>query len=272
MREEMREEGSIGGAGAEPALGAGGRVGSGAGAVGGGSDAGAGLAEPVPPGRRFLEMAGTALLWLLGWSWRFQFHGREGFKAFRERGEPVIFLFWHSRILPLAHLHRNEGIVVLISEHRDGELIARLVQRRGFLTVRGSSTRGGARALRGMLRALRSGSDLAVTPDGPKGPPRRLKPGVLLAAQRSGAPLIPVAPGARRAWRLNSWDRFLVPWPLARVEVHYGEPVHVGRELDGEGLECLARQLEDELNHLTDRVDRENPDPARPGGRERVAP
>jgi lysophospholipid acyltransferase (LPLAT)-like uncharacterized protein len=95
------------------------------------------------------------LLWLLGWSWRFELHGREHFQAFRERGEPVIFLFWHSRILPLAHLHRNEGAVVLISEHRDGELIARLVQRRGFLTVRGSSTRGGARALRGMLRALR---------------------------------------------------------------------------------------------------------------------
>jgi len=236
-----------------------------------GDDAETPTIAPLPPRRRVLELAATGLFWLMGWSWRFRFHGREGFQAFRERGEPVIFLFWHSRILPLAHLHRNEGVVVLISEHRDGELIARLARRRGFLTVRGSSTRGGARAFRGMLRGLRNGSDLAVTPDGPKGPPRHLKPGVLLAAQRSGAPLIPVACGARRAWRLNSWDRFLVPWPLARVEVRYGAPIHVDRELDEEGLEHLARQVEEELNHLTDMVDRENPDPVRPVGTEHVS-
>jgi lysophospholipid acyltransferase (LPLAT)-like uncharacterized protein len=226
----------------------------------------AGSATQLTPGRRALELLGSGVLWLLGWSWRFELHGRDQVEAFRERGEPVIFLFWHSRILPLAHLHRNEGAVVLISEHRDGELIARLVQRRGFLTVRGSSTRGGANALRGMLRAVRGGADLAVTPDGPKGPPRRLKPGVLLAAQRSGAPLIPVAPGARRGWRLNSWDRFLVPWPLGRVEVRYGDPIHVARNLDEEGLETLAREVEDVLNRLTDQVDRDNPDPVRPGG------
>lgn len=264
----MKEDTGTRPAGSGPARGTAGTGGTGGTDSGAGDDAATPVIAPLLPRRRLMELAGTGLLWLLGWSWRFQLHGQAGFQTFRERGEPVIFLFWHSRILPLAHLHRNEGVVVLISEHRDGELIARLVQRRGFLTVRGSSTRGGARALRGMLRALRSGSDLAVTPDGPKGPPRHLKPGVLLAAQRSGAPLIPVAAGARRAWRLNSWDRFLVPWPLARIEVRYGAPIHVDRKLDEEGLQHLARQVEEELNRLTDTVDRKHPDPVRPVGTE----
>jgi lysophospholipid acyltransferase (LPLAT)-like uncharacterized protein len=227
----------------------------------------------VPPGtsspargRALLELLGTGLLWLLGWSWRFELKGREHFQAFRDQGKPVIFLFWHSRILPLAHLHRNEGAVVLISQHRDGELIARLVERRGFRTVRGSSSRGGARGLRGLLRALREGSDLAITPDGPRGPARRLKPGPLLAAQRSGAPLILVGPGARRGWRMKSWDRFLVPWPFARVEVRYSPPIFVDRDLDPGELEAVAARVDAELNLLTDQVDRANPDPARPVG------
>jgi len=229
--------------------------------------------SPVPPGtpppgrgRTLLELLGTGLLWVLGWSWRFDLHGREHFQAFRDQGKPVIFLFWHSRILPLAHLHRNEGAVVLISQHRDGELIARLVERRGFRTVRGSSSRGGARGLRGLLRALREGSDLAITPDGPRGPARRLKPGPLLAAQRSGAPLILVGPGTRRGWRMKSWDRFLVPWPFARVEVRYSPPIFVDRDLDPGELEAVAARVDAELNLLTDQVDRDNPDPARPHG------
>jgi lysophospholipid acyltransferase (LPLAT)-like uncharacterized protein len=218
------------------------------------------------PGRWFAERAGSLLLTLLGWSWRFEREGAEHFEAFRRRGEPVIFLFWHSRILSLAHLHRNEGIVVLISEHRDGELIARLVERRGFGTARGSSTRGGARGLRHLLRALREGSDLAITPDGPKGPPRRFKVGALVAAQLSGAPLIPLAVGARSAARARSWDRFLLPWPFARIEAVYGAPIHVPRDADEETLKALAARVDAELNRLTDQVDRENPDPVRPTG------
>ncbi|CAN5624919.1 hypothetical protein BH23GEM11_BH23GEM11_01100 [soil metagenome] len=232
-----------------------------------GREGGGPPATPSPgPGRVLIELLGTGLLWLLGWSWRFDLHGREHFQAFREQGKPVIFLFWHSRILPLAHLHRNEGAVVLISQHRDGELIARLVERRGFRTVRGSSSRGGAQGLRGLLRALREGSDLAVTPDGPRGPARRLKSGPLLAAQRSGAPLILVGPGARRAWRAGSWDRFLVPLPFARIEVRYSAPIFVDRDLEPGELEAVAARVDAELNRLTDQVDRSNPDPARPVG------
>ncbi len=221
-------------------------------------------ARPRKARRPVLELLGSAFLHLLGRSWRFEREGVEHFQAFRDRGEPVIFLFWHSRILPLAHLHRNEGAVVLISEHRDGELIARLVERRGFGTARGSSTRGGSRGLRGLLRALRNGHDLAITPDGPKGPPRRLKLGALVAAERSGAPLIPLSVGARRAWRVRSWDRFLVPHPFARIQVVYGPPVHVPRGASREEFVEIASRVDAELNRLTDLVDVGNPDPVRP--------
>jgi lysophospholipid acyltransferase (LPLAT)-like uncharacterized protein len=155
--------------------------------------------------------------------------------------------------------------VVLISEHRDGELIARLVERRGFRTARGVEHAGAARAGSATsLRALRGGADLALTPDGPQGPPRRLKPGVLVAAQRSGAPLIPVAVGARRAWRVRSWDRFLVPHPFATIEAVYGAPIFVPRDARGEALNVLAARVDAEVNRLTDQVDRDNPDPVRP--------
>lgn len=213
---------------------------------------------------RLKEWLGTGLLWLLGWSWRYRVEGRDHWRPFREEGRPVVFLFWHSRILPLSHLHRGEGVTVLISQHRDGELIARLVERRGFRTARGSSTRGGAQGLRELLRTLRAGGDLALTPDGPKGPPRRLKLGALVAAQRGDAPLIPVAAGSPGGWRVRSWDRFLVPRPFARVEVRYGAPIPVPRELDEAGLDALAAQVDALLNAMTDAVDGDDPDPVRP--------
>lgn len=228
-------------------------------------------AAPAPPAsrrqgatRRILEWLGTGLLWLLGWSWRYRLHGREAVDELRRKGQPVVFLFWHSRILPLAHLHRNEGATVLISQHRDGELIARLVERRGFRTVRGSSTRGGAMALRALLRRLREGGDLAITPDGPKGPPRRLKLGALLAAQRGKAPVVLVAPGAPGGWRMRSWDRFLVPRPFSRIDVHYAPPRWIDPSISGEAFARLAGQMDDALNHLTDLSDGPDPDPVRP--------
>jgi lysophospholipid acyltransferase (LPLAT)-like uncharacterized protein len=202
-----------------------------------------------------LEALGHLLIQLLGWSWRYDRKGVDHFQPFRDRGEPVIFVFWHSRILPLAHLHRNEGVVVLISQHRDGELIARLVERRGFLTARGSSSRGGGRALRELVEALEAGRDLAITPDGPRGPARVMKVGAVLAAARSGAVIIPVAAGASRGWRTRSWDQFLVPAPFARIPVRYGEPIRVAPQEDEGALERAMAEVEAQVNALTDQVD-----------------
>lgn len=170
---------------------------------------------------------------------------------------PVLFSVWHGRLLPLTYHHRGKRIAALISQSRDGEYIARLVQGWGYRPVRGSSSRGGGEALRRMVKLARDGWSLAITPDGPRGPRRRLQPGVITAAQLTGLPIVPVSAGADRAWWPGSWDRFCVPKPFARVRVRYGTPRHVPRDADDEELRRHARELESEMNALTDEVDRD---------------
>jgi lysophospholipid acyltransferase (LPLAT)-like uncharacterized protein len=211
-----------------------------------------------------VERGGSALLSLLGLTLRFQVEGEEALEGFRRERQPVILAFWHSRILPLAYFHRNQGIVVLVSEHRDGEYIARVIARKGFGLARGSSTRGGARGLRELIRAGRSGRDLGLTPDGPKGPPRRVKLGTLVAAQITGLPIVPLTAGGEGVWRVSSWDRFLIPRPFSRIQVRYGSPVHVPRRAGPVELQALAEELDGELNRITDQVDGDPPDPVRP--------
>jgi lysophospholipid acyltransferase (LPLAT)-like uncharacterized protein len=138
-----------------------------------------------------------------------------------------MHVLWHGQQLPLLWTHRRRGIAVIISEHRDGELIARVAHSIGFRTVRGSTTRGGARALLRGCRELEEGHDLAVTVDGPRGPAGTVAPGCLVISQRTGAPMVPTAASAARAWRLNSWDRFMIPKPFARVTVTYGAPMRI---------------------------------------------
>jgi len=116
---------------------------------------------------------------------------------------------------------------VLVSAHRDGEIVARIAERLGMRTVRGSSTRGAARALLGVVRELEEGREVAVTPDGPRGPARKFASGALVAAQRAGAPIIGIGVSAKRAWRLKSWDGFMIPKPFTRVDVVYSTPTLV---------------------------------------------
>jgi lysophospholipid acyltransferase (LPLAT)-like uncharacterized protein len=139
----------------------------------------------------------------------------------------MIFAPWHGQLLPLLFHHRNEGVSILISEHGDGEIIARIAKGLGYRSVRGSTSRGAARALLGLVRELEEGHDLAITPDGPRGPARSVAPGILVVAQRSGAPIVPTVATASWGWRLKSWDSFLIPGPFARVTVAYGEPLYI---------------------------------------------
>jgi lysophospholipid acyltransferase (LPLAT)-like uncharacterized protein len=126
-------------------------------------------------------------------------------------------------MLPLLWHHRRQGIAVLISEHRDGEIIARAASALGFRTIRGSTYRGADRALAGLVRELRAGRDVAVTPDGPRGPAHHFAPGALVAAQRAGAPVVTVGAAAPRSWRLRSWDGFMIPKPFARITIAYAQ-------------------------------------------------
>jgi lysophospholipid acyltransferase (LPLAT)-like uncharacterized protein len=177
--------------------------------------------------------------------------GTEHYQEFRRKGEPVIFVFWHGQLLSLVHHHRNEGIVVLVSEHADGEYIARVIRRHGFGTARGSSTRSGVKGLKGILRAAREGKDLAFTPDGPRGPRHEFKWGAIIAAQLTSLPIIPLGVGADRAWYLKNWDRFMIPKPFSTVRIRYGPPRWVPKDASEEALGIIARELEDELKRFT---------------------
>ena len=182
--------------------------------------------------------------------------GEESFLRLQHEGTPVIFVVWHGHLLPLVYRHRGTGIVVLVSEHRDGEYISRVIKRIGFSTVRGSSTRGSIRGLKGLIRAARAGRDLAVTVDGPRGPAQAFKPGALLVAQTSGLPLVPIAVGATSRWCLPSWDNFMVPRPFSVVRIAYGEPRWVARDAGRDTLERTARELGCELDRLSSRCSR----------------
>jgi lysophospholipid acyltransferase (LPLAT)-like uncharacterized protein len=170
----------------------------------------------------WLVRLGVLVVRLLAVTWRTRTSGGEIVAALRAARQPIVFTLWHGQMLPLLWHHRGEGIAVLISEHRDGEVIARIASALGFRTVRGSTYRGADRALVGLVRELRAGHDVAVTPDGPRGPAGRFAPGALVAAQRAGAPLVSVGVAATRAWRLRSWDAFMIPKPFARVDIAYG--------------------------------------------------
>lgn len=181
----------------------------------------------------------------------------EHYLRFREEGRPVIFVFWHGQLLPLIHYHRQEGIVVLVSEHTDGEYISRVIERHGFRTVRGSSTRGGTKGLKALIREARAGRDLALTPDGPRGPAGVFKPGALAAARATGLPVIPMAVGCSGGWRFRSWDGFLVPRPFARIRIAYAPPVFVARDAGREELDALAASVGRTLNEMTERLEGE---------------
>lgn len=177
---------------------------------------------------------GALVLRLLAATWRVRTRGAAAWRAAHAEGRPTLLVLWHGQMLPLAWYMRNRGIHILVSEHRDGEVIARVLHALGHHTVRGSTTRGGARALVEMVRLLKAGRSVAVTPDGPRGPARTMAPGALVAAARAGTTITPLYVTADRAWHLRTWDAFMIPKPFARVVVHFGEPAMIDAESPAE--------------------------------------
>lgn len=164
---------------------------------------------------------------LLYRSMRIEVIGWEPVGRVLAKKEPIIIAFWHDQLLMMIKGYPGErNLRVLISASKDGELISKTMGRFGFASVRGSSTRGGSEALKQMLRLIRTNNSIAITPDGPKGPRHRLKPGVAQVALRSGCPVVPMAFACSRGHRFRSWDRFLLPFPLAYGVYSYGEPVY----------------------------------------------
>jgi lysophospholipid acyltransferase (LPLAT)-like uncharacterized protein len=183
----------------------------------------------------------------LGTTWRIRVHGAEHLRRLRGQAKPFIFALWHRDLLPLMWHHRGQGTTLVVSMHRDGDRLAQAARGWGYRVISGSSTRGGTTALRQMVRALAGGREVALTPDGPRGPARQPKPGVVLAAQRARVPVLPVAAVARPAVSLASWDRFVIPAPFAEIHISYLAPIEFapGREARMAGIDLLQARLEE---------------------------
>ncbi len=205
-------------------------------------------------------IAGAAALGALGRSWRLSVEGLERWQG--ARGERCIFALWHARLLPLVYSHRGLGVVVLVSRHRDGEWIARVIERMGYGTARGSSTRGGEDGMRQLIAAAAGGRSLSITPDGPRGPALVVKPGLAWLASRTQLPVVPVAAAADRTRVLRSWDGFRVPMPFARVRVDHGAPIRVPGGLEDAELETWRARIEQALAAHTRAVSERAGEPA----------
>ena len=170
---------------------------------------------------------GTAFLRSIALTWRVELVGDDVMSRFMSKGVSAVFSLWHGQLLPQIWYHRNRNLIILVSEHRDGEIITRVLRSFGFGVIRGSTTRGGGRAILEVVSAVRGGRTVGITSDGPRGPAKKFAPGALIAAQRSEAPLVPAVAWASAAWRLSSWDSFMIPKPFAKVRIAYGDPIYV---------------------------------------------
>jgi lysophospholipid acyltransferase (LPLAT)-like uncharacterized protein len=176
---------------------------------------------------------------------RLRHHGDARMREWERRGDHFILAFWHRHLLLMPYGYRGPRISVLVSQSKDGELIARTVARLGIDSARGSSSRGATAGMRTILRKAAEGYEIAFTPDGPRGPLREVQPGVILAAAATGLPIQPVAIAASRAKLLRSWDRFVVPLPFSTVHFVYAEPLVVERRGDiAEAAAELKRRLD----------------------------
>lgn len=187
-------------------------------------------------------------------TWRVDVSGREHLDAVRAEGRGAVFCFWHGRMLELAPAHARSGVGVLVSSHPDGVMAARIISPLGYVPVTGSRRRNPVGGFRAMLRHADEGGDLALTPDA-HSDIHRVLPGAALLASRTGHALVPVAAAARPCRRVESWDRFEIPWPGARVLIRYGEPVRVTPGADRVARARVSRELESRLRALHEELE-----------------
>lgn len=189
----------------------------------------------------------------VGFTSRVSWHGREHWDGLRREGRNWVYALWHGRQAFFTYTHRGHGAAVMVSRSKDGEIISEVMRLSGLRAVRGSSSRGGPAALRELVEAGRAGVPLGMTPDGPRGPLRRVQPGVLFLARELGIPILPIANGMRHKLLVGRWDEFHVPLPFNRIAVVIGTPVEVRAEDD---LDAKAEELRQALDRVSDEADR----------------
>jgi len=209
--------------------------------------------------RKRVEAAAIAILGYravaaLGSTLRWNVEGLQHYDAIVAGGRQPIMAFWHGRILPATYYFRRRGIVVITSENFDGEWIAGIIERFGYGTARGSSSRGGLKALLQLKRELAAGHPVGFTLDGPRGPARVAQPGAVWLAKATGHPVLPFHLEASRHWTLGSWDRTQIPKPFSTVSIAMGAPFDVAADADAAAVEAARQDLERRLQTLEARA------------------
>ena len=192
---------------------------------------------------------------LLGWTMEFEEVHPEIPRSLWEKGIPGIGVFWHGRLLMMPRIYKGKKLSFLVSPHRDGQIVGRALKRFGFHAILGSTNRRGFSAFKQMLKANREGSDIALVPDGPKGPRYQVQIGVIELAKLTGRPVVPVTFSSSKRKLFKTWDQFLLPYPFSRGVFIWGEPVYVDPKGDRSHLEERRALLERRLNELTEKAD-----------------
>ena len=207
---------------------------------------------------RLLALVGSTILKALFLTIRLRLDDRCGISR-NAFPEPCLLCFWHNRILGITYaFHRHYpkklrgGVTVLTSPSKDGEILSEFVGAFGMRSVRGSSSRRGSRALLELVRLIRARKDIAITPDGPRGPRYKLGPGVILLAQATGATIVPAHASFSRCFRMKTWDGFIVPLPFSTISVTVGAPIKIPNGLGEEEFERARKSLEDQLKDAAD--------------------
>jgi lysophospholipid acyltransferase (LPLAT)-like uncharacterized protein len=203
---------------------------------------------------RLISAVGYPVIAALASTFRWRAEGVEHLDAVARSGRPPIMAFWHGRILPATVYFRRRGIVVITSENFDGEWIAGIIERFGYGTARGSTSRGARKALLQLKRDMAAGKPAAFTLDGPRGPAEVAQPGAVWLAKVTGNPVVPFHIESSRHWTLRSWDRTQIPKPFATAAIAIGEPLEVPADADQAALEQAGRTLEQRLQALGTRT------------------
>jgi lysophospholipid acyltransferase (LPLAT)-like uncharacterized protein len=203
---------------------------------------------------RLIASIGYPIIAALGSTFRWRAEGAEHLDAVARRGRQPIMAFWHGRILPATVYFRRRGIVVITSENFDGEWIAGIIERFGYGTARGSTSRGARKALLQLKRDMAAGKPSAFTLDGPRGPAQAAQPGAIWLAKATGNPIVPFHIEAERHWTAKSWDRTQIPKPFSSVAIAIGEPLEVSPDADAAAIEAARQTLEEQLKKLEARA------------------
>ena len=203
----------------------------------------------------FAPYLAYGLISVIGRTSRIRYFGLENLLSVNAANRGFIYTFWHQRQVVFTYTHRDLGASVLVSRSRDGGIISKTMELSRIAAIRGSSSRGGSAAAKEMIGLLKSGRSVGITPDGPKGPARTIKPGVLTLAQLSGCPILPLTNAVSRKLTLKkSWDKFQVPLPFSDIVIGYAKPIYVMPDDDPEEISAQLRASLDAITHQADRM------------------